>query len=394
MFNYKKYKIREVVIFLISILFALSLVELTARFVYKYQLKDEKLVKSKVELLSKYPQVYSDKSIYTPEVLKRDFSFPLAEYDNVKRVWRVKDFKSKYFNINNGSRVTEFANQDPKNFIFMFGGSTLFCDEVPDKYTVSSYLQLFVNKISDKYNVINHGILLDMTHTQVIRLKETPLKEGDIVIFYGGSNDVAFILERDNRSGIQEDWAKGHLAKNNIQYYSPIERAIIKAYYAFPKSYIFKILHKNITIEKLDDSGIHKESISSNIEYLPKYYLNQIRTAKNFIDEKNAYFFNFVQPNMYTKNIKNLTTIEKEIKKNEELTKHSFEKYFSLGYPIIQNLIKKNEINEYSYDLTNIFDNTTQEIFAGDFVHTNHIGNEIIAKSIFNIIKERINKNL
>jgi hypothetical protein len=93
MFNYKKYKIREVVIFLISILFALSLVELTARFVYKYQLKDEKLVKSKVELLSKYPQVYSDKSIYTPEVLKRDFSFPLAEYDNVKRVWRVKDFK-------------------------------------------------------------------------------------------------------------------------------------------------------------------------------------------------------------------------------------------------------------------------------------------------------------
>ena len=97
---------------------------------------------------------------------------------------------------------------------------------------------------------------------------------------------------------------------------------------------------------------------------------------------------------MYTKNIKNLTTIEKEIKKNEELTKHSFEKYFSLGYPIIQNLIKKNEINEYSYDLTNIFDNTTQEIFAGDFVHTNHIGNEIIAKSIFNIIKERINKNL
>ena len=58
---------------------------------------------------------------------------------------------------------------------------------------------------------------------------------------------------------------------------------------------------------------------------------------------------------------------------------------------MLRDIIKKENLELYSFDLTNIFDNNKQEIFVGDAYHVNHIGNEIVAKSIFKIIKEKIN---
>ena len=85
-----------------------------------------------------------------------------------------------------------------------------------------------------------------------------------------------------------------------------------------------------------------------------------------------------------------MTNEEKRIKKNDRLVRNSSETPFQISYPVLKKIIK-NELNEYSYDLTNNFDNIKGEIFTGDYIHVNHIGNEAIARSIFNEIKAKIN---
>ena len=118
--------------------------------------------------------------------------------------------------------------------------------------------------------------------------------------------------------------------------------------------------------------------------------MNQIITAKSYSEEKEVHFFNLIQPTLWSKKNENLTEIEKLIIKNEQLTKNNPKKYYDLGYPLLKNIIKQNDLKLYSFDFTNIFDNNKQAIFIDPY-HVNHIGNKIVAESIFKIIKKKIN---
>jgi len=392
MFKNKNSKIANIITVLISILFTVILIELILRFNYKNEIKNKEVGISHIEYILSNPPALSNKNIYSKKAIKTALYFAPVEYDSVAKTWRLLDFKSDGFNIINGNRFTEYNNKDAKNFIHMFGGSTLYCQIVPDKHTVSSYLQLFVNKISKKYNVINYGVPSHMTQDQVIRLKESSLKSGDIVIFYGGNNDIAYIVGRDNRSGQgKEGGSDANAAVHNIQHYSLIQKIIIKIYYTFPKRYILKTLYRKITLPNTTGIGVHKDSIKSSVDYLSRYYSSQVLTAQKITNVKKGYFYNFLQPNLYIKNITSLSNEEKRIKKNDKLTKTSSETPYLISFPVLKKIVRE-ELNEYSYDLTSIFDNVKDEIFTGDYIHVNHIGNEVIARSIFDVIQERINK--
>ncbi len=386
----KKFRIKEIITVTISILLAIGLTELTARFIYKNSEKKTDRLTQK-EFIQKYDQVYSNKIIYTKKFFEEQKKFPKMKYDVEKKIWRLIDHKSENFNTKNKKRFTSFANINPKNYIHIFGGSTIFNVEVSDQYTVASLLQEYVNLSGKNFNVINHGVVSDMTHTQNIRLREAALKKNDIVIFYSGPNDIGFILQRNNKSGVNHDWINGHAVKTNIYQYNFFERFIIKLHNIFYKRYIFKILNENITNKKINEVNISDEILSSNVKFLQENYLSQIIMAKNYSEEKEVHFFNLIHPNLYSKKAVNLTQIEKFIIKNEQLTKNDPKKYYNLGYPLLRDIIKNENLELYSFDLTNIFDNNKQEIFVGDAIHVNHIGNKIIAKSIFKIIKEKIN---
>ena len=162
MFKRRRHKIKNIITVFISTLLVVCLIELVARFIYKNETKKQEVGIGVLEYLLDDPPAFSNKNIYTPDVLKTALTFTPLEYDNNSRIWRLIDFKSKNFNIINGFRTTEYSNKDAKNLIHMFGASTLYCQMVPDKYTVSSYLQLFVNNKSKNYNVLNYW---DSGHT-------------------------------------------------------------------------------------------------------------------------------------------------------------------------------------------------------------------------------------
>jgi len=385
-----KFRYKETITVIISLLFAIVLTELIARFIYKNSdKKTDRLTKK--EFLLKYNQVHSNTNIYSEKFFEEQINFPIMKYDFKKKIWKLIDQKSENFNTKKGKRFTSFANSNPKNYIHVFGGSTIFNEEVPDEYTVTSYLQSFVNSLEKNFNVINHGIMSDMTHTQNIRLRETKLNKNDIVVFYSGPNDIGFILQRNNKSGINEDWIEGHAVKTNVYQYNIFEKFAITLHNTFLKRYFFKILNENITSKKINDVYMSDEILYSNIEFLQKNYLNQINMAKNYSDEKEVYFFNLLHPNLYSKKINNLTKIEKLIIQNEQLTRANPKKYYDLGFPLLKRMINQRNLKVYSYDLTNIFDNNKKEIFVGDAIHVNHAGNKIVAEAIFEIIRTKIN---
>ncbi|WP_394903142.1 hypothetical protein [Clostridium butyricum] len=96
------------------------------------------------------------------------------------------DYKSKYFNIKNGQRITLNQKDDTENTIHMYGDSRVLSVGVEDKFTISSKLQRILNTNNLKYNVENNGITKVRGFTLIhmwYQLKNTSLKNGDIVIF-------------------------------------------------------------------------------------------------------------------------------------------------------------------------------------------------------------------
>ena len=85
----KKFRIKEIITVTISILLAIGLTELTARYIYKNSEKKTDRLTQK-EFIQKYDQVYSNKIIYTKKFFEEQKKFPKMKYDVEKKIWRLK----------------------------------------------------------------------------------------------------------------------------------------------------------------------------------------------------------------------------------------------------------------------------------------------------------------
>jgi len=104
----------------------------------------------------------------------------------------------------NGLRVTTDQPSAPSGRVLIFGGSTTFCGEVPDRFTHPSILQRQLNDRDSGLIVENYGKSAATATDRVEVLKSIDdLNENDIVIFYVGVNEsgVGFI-QRDLPVGL------------------------------------------------------------------------------------------------------------------------------------------------------------------------------------------------
>ena len=104
----------------------------------------------------------------------------------------------------NGLRVTTDQPSAPSGRIMIFGGSTTFCGEVPDRFTYPSTLQRMLNDRNSGLLVENFGKSAATATDRVEVLKSIDdLNENDVVIFYVGVNEsgVGFI-QRDLPVGL------------------------------------------------------------------------------------------------------------------------------------------------------------------------------------------------
>lgn len=120
-------------------------------------------------------------------------------------LWKHLDKKTESLNVQNGYRVTWEPKAAPNKtdfLVFMLGGSTMFCQESPDEFTIASILAKRLNEVpsNHRYVVRNYGVSGFVSDNEVhlliklLRAGERP----DAVIFYDGLNDIRIKAARGN----------------------------------------------------------------------------------------------------------------------------------------------------------------------------------------------------
>lgn len=291
--------------------------------------------------------------------------------------WLPHDHVGKYINIADGKRVTTEQPNPYKQTVWIFGGSTVMGCEVPDMYTMPSYLQRIMNeKNSGLYRVMNMGATTITSKHQLWRLNNTKILSGDVVVFFDGVNDIIQSLYYKNPDGSMVAENRQTLQKKNI---ITRLRLYVSAKYSGVSSFVRRFVNpyspepKPIAIkEKL------RKSFAEN-------YLDNITKASLLASEKNCTFIHVLQPCLYS--ISNPTKYESRLMANGWLYPSELRAVFAVGYPLSRQQVgKARELGVSSYDLSNAFDHRKSEIFL-DFCHVNHVGNEILAERIAELIK-------
>ena len=267
----------------------------------------------------------------------------------------LKDFDGLYIKIKNGRRVTLNSTESRLNRVFVFGGSTIFCAEVPDSMTIPSELQKMVLDAGFTVDVFNFGIPGIRIKNQLETLKTIDdLGSNDIVLFYDGVNDLNTVFR------------KGLESKSTILAGEQVTKFVG---FFDTKSLLAKTLISGF----LDSRGVDKMFLSTKAEkQVADIWLSYDLVARDYAKSKGAVFIHILQPNWVT------------FKGGADATKDN--KRWS-DMKILQNYFEKsatpvNKIENFSKVLDDL--DTTPFI---DWAHLDEIGNKKIAEEMFAVLK-------
>jgi len=193
----------------------------------------------------------------------------------------MTDCRGESVNVRDGRRVTVGSPPNPTGRILMFGGSTLFCGEVADEFTISSLLQKSINDRGLNYEVLNFGIPGARSIHQLERLKTIDLKPSDIIIFYDGGND-AWKIYKDIRNTHASKTPRRQ-AKKLLETIEERSKVLFNAFLSDRLMYIGR-----------------NSIISESKKQVGDSWLAPIDVARNLADAKGAKFFHILQPNLFT----------------------------------------------------------------------------------------------
>ena len=300
------------------------------------------------------------------------------------------DFNGRYINVENGLRKTTHQPSKFSNVIYIFGGSTVFCNEVPDWYTLPSILQGLVNEnYPNQYKVENYGATTVVSAQELERLKTVSLQHGDVVVFYNGANDSFISIYKNNPKGwiIGENrkilFDKGFFATSLVKLHSRYGRfSKFVDFFLSPYDYRFEPIHlkKQSQVEVLASK-------------MRTHYLENILSAHHYSIGAGSKFFLFLQPTLVTS--KNSSRYEYQIRHNAYLIPNGMEKAVKAGYkelrPTVRKLYDKHGV--FTFDISDLFDKRPQgdEYFL-DWVHVSEKGNAKIANAIFSAIKPSLQR--
>ena len=230
-----------------------------------------------------------------------DSDSPLDEYNFVNKelirysgdLITIGDFDGSFIKIKDGRRVTVGSNNLRQRRVLIFGGSTVFCAEVPDLLTSSSQLQQLILENNLDFDVFNYGIPGLRIENQFNILKNVKdLGPGDIVVFYDGVNDLIRVFEE----GLKKHKNQAPWRQLNV-FATAVEKR--------------SLLFKRVSISGyVDNIGVTNEYLESGAkQYISDNWLKYEELARELVQKRGADFVHILQPNWLT--LKNLS--EKKI---------------------------------------------------------------------------------
>lgn len=336
---------------------------------------------SHLEFRRSIPAPYLTSPYNVTEFVDESFSSPGWRNPPGTRLVIPNDFHGKYIGIEAGLRRTSFQPAQFKNRVFIFGGSTIFCNEVPDDYTLPSVLQIRLNKNNgNHYRVENYGATSVVSAQELERLRTVSIKEGDVVIFYDGANDAYTSIYKDDPTGwiVGENkqiiYDKGVLFETFLRFhtkYSSISKFV--EYFLSPFDYSYEPAH--LRDEKL---------ILDLQSQLASRYQKNILEAARYTIEKKAKFIHVLQPTLF-QNTKSLW-YRHQLASNTALIPRGMERALVTGYQSLQEVVKRLNDKDgiLSFDLSNISEQSQLDsIHFLDWVHLGDRGNEIMADEVY-----------
>lgn len=387
------------VILILSICCGLVVAELSSIYIYKaYFEQTEDINPDRWQFRFSNPLPYKDREIYNQDFLNESIACVRDLQDRPGGYYIQGDFRGNYINVIDGIRRTTGNRPNYANSLFLFGGSTVFGQEVKDEHTIASYLQDLTNANDYEFNVINLGTVSYTSPQQLRRLENTTIKPGDIVVFYDGWNDVAYPVERGMRNG----WSPGndHDSEfqpvklldfhNRIRKLSFFEKQIIFIYLKTSnlgyQPYFIKILYNNLYAGQYIGFGQSVDDARMRVSNMAEKYKENITEAHAYTQKYQGRFFHFLQPSAFS-------STERSKYLNKIIATDVARFHATLDIHEMGLIAQQKVVNELrgkgieSYDITDAFNAlpANEEVFL-DTVHVNHVGNRIIATRIFSVL--------
>ncbi|WP_299887550.1 SGNH/GDSL hydrolase family protein [uncultured Lacinutrix sp.] len=298
--------------------------------------------------------------------------------------YRFKSMNGKHNTIyENGRRKT--VNPSLKDSatalkIFCFGGSTMYSSGARDEHTIPSELSKLIRTSFPNQNVeiTNFGCHGYTRATENIQLQHELIKNNipDIVIFYDGVNEV-ISGHQNNEAGAPTN-AYNRRKEFKIAH-SYKKRIALMVYSSNLYRFTTTLQRKLLTKSAYKQLGPRSDTLAIDIA---DTYIGLVKISKSFENDYNFKVFNFMQPNIYSK--KNLSEYEQGAYESQQY----YENLYRLSYERVRNdslMIKDNTF----VDISNVFDTAKQTIYF-DFCHTGELGNQLVAKRIFEYIKPEL----
>jgi lysophospholipase L1-like esterase len=243
--------------------------------------------------------------------------------------------------------------------IFFTGGSTAFgFGSTSDKTTISGFLQEYFDNEFGYLNVeiINAGINGADSYREILLIKEKLIEyDPDLIISYTGVNDSGGYARE-----IIFDETKDDSTQNFFKFAS-------YPWYRTP-FVINNILSENLINEK-KILELSPEDIQKNSESFKKNWTQSCE----FLEDNQIISVLMLQPSLITKTM--VSDFEKSIEPNVNYRKQQLEKFSN-------ELELLNEHCNHTLDLRYIINNTSETTYY-DNIHMNDLGNQIVAKIIY-----------
>jgi len=326
------------------------------------------------------PEPYLGASYYSTAFIEESFRQP-GGWTTPKgtRLVIPNDFSGQFFNIQNGMRRTVDQPNTYTHRVLMFGGSTVYCSEVPDAWTIASLLQHRLNDaFPSTYRVENLGSTTVHSGQQLERLLDTNLAPGDTVIFYDGVNDFL--------QGVLYQTPDGTIIEQNRQMMDSgnifVNRYRQLRFYAHQYSAFFRHFAQSKDL-RVPPHLLDEERLATLVQHTTAQFEDNLRKAQAFTSDHEARFMHFLQPHLLIQS--RFSNYEQRLAANPYLIRPGVSiaaKSTDPSFRHMNQALSDQGIESYDFSRLLVSRPDNEEYYL-DLGHVNHKGNQRVADAIF-----------
>lgn len=321
------------------------------------------------------PPPYQNADYFSRAFVNESFAQPGGWKTDRSFGWIPNDYRGRHFNVSDGKRKTTDAPplSSVQGRILVFGGSTVYCSEVPDSLTLCSCLQRVLNEHGQRnYKVENLGATTITIKQQLARLKLETIGPSDLVVFYDGVNDVIQSIFYNNPDGTIIDESR-----KQLDGLSAVNRFFFKVHRRLAPYSAFVAVFLN----PVKPAANAKEIDSAIVGVAARQYQQSLSQAAEYCQAKGARFAHFLQPCLLSATAK--SPYEKRLLENGWLTAPGLALAFQTGYAALRrSCAEAGEAGVPNFDLSSCLDSRSEEVYL-DYAHVNHVANQMIARAIY-----------